>query len=240
MQFQQSPINYWTSLQVLCIWGTSGGNTVCKSLSWGCWFQKKICPAPIQTCPLFLPGTPRRRLTDRKLLFPNTGQRSFCRKLRRKKYLLVEPPFLPPWWSLPISSKKKQVVAKWVWNVWLGIGEVAKLRFSRSLKFRAEFGIYSVQESGGGVHTNQLRKHREIHLWTLITIKWMCLNRLSSFAMAGENLLIRPLDQGRPWEKPRCTPGTTIFPLAAPFPSRESESKFKDGWDFLIYHSAFI
>lgn len=46
----------------------------------------------------------------------------------------------------------------------------------------------------GGIHTKQLRKHREIYLWTLITIKWICLNPLSTFAMAGENLLIRPSD----------------------------------------------
>lgn len=203
-----------------------------ESFSCGCWFQKKICPGPIQTCPLFLPGTITRRLTDRKGLSPNTGQRSFFKKQRKKVYLLVEPPFLPPWWTLTTRSKKKQVDAEWVWNVWLGTGEVAQLKFSRSLKCRAELGIYSVQESGGGIHTKQLRKHRVIHLWTLITIKWMCLNPLSTFAMAGENLLIRPSDQGRPWEKPRCTSGTTIFPLATPFPPGESESKFKDGWGF--------
>ena len=41
-----------------------------------------------------------------------------------------------------------------------------------------------------------MRKHRGIHLWTLIPIKLMCLNPLSSFAMAGEHLLIDPLFRG--------------------------------------------
>lgn len=30
LQFQKSPVSCWTSWQVLCIWGISGGHTVCK------------------------------------------------------------------------------------------------------------------------------------------------------------------------------------------------------------------
>lgn len=73
--------------------------------------------------------------------------------------------------------------------------EVARLRFSRSSKCRAEFRVCSPEESGGGIHANQVRKCRGIHLWTLMTIKLMYidLNPLSSFAMTVEHLLIDPL-----------------------------------------------
>lgn len=76
------------------------------------------------------------------------------------------------------------------------MGEVAKLRFSRSLKCSAEFGAYSLQESGGAIHANQVRECRGIYLRTLITVKLMCFNPLSSSAMAGQHLLIDPLARG--------------------------------------------
>lgn len=176
-----------------------------------------------------MPVTPGRRLTHRKWLSPNTDQRLF--KGTEEKSRPAEFLFLSPWRCLPTRSKKKQVGAEWVWNAWLDMGEAAKLRFSRSIKCKAEFGVCSLQEGRGGVYAHQVDElqgntpvdscHCEIH--ALKSSEQLCNGTGASFN--------RPFVQRRHWEA-ETNPDAhleQVFPLATPVPSRELGSKFKYG-----------
>lgn len=112
---------------------------------------------------------------------------------------------------------------------------------------QGEFEAYYLEESREGIHANQVRKCRGIHLWTLTTIKFLYLSPLSSFAMEGENLLtdsllrrgleklrectnplwgIRKQDQGwlRLLNSPWCFYLSKAHPL--PLPQAVSGTKF--------------